>query len=286
MFAVFSRSWEITKLSIEVIKKDKELLLFPLLAGLFSALFIIAMIFPTIFAAFIAPDGTVAGMGIYYGTVFVVYLGLSFVATFFNVCVVYTTKKRFDGGNATFGESIGFAFSKIHLIFAWSLVSATVGLILRLIDNMAERMGQTGRIIVHIVTAILGAMWSIVTLFVIPAMVYHNLGPIAAIKKSAQTLKKTWGESLIRHYGLGLLELIFLIPAFVIGFFVLLSGTVTNSGVLLVILGILAVYALAVMLFFGVVSSIFNTALYVYADTGKIPGGYTQDVMQNAFGSK
>ena len=69
---------------------------------------------------------------------FLTYLGLAFIATFFNVCVVYTTKKRFEGGNATFGESVEFAFSKIHLIFAWSLVAATVGLLLRILDNIAD----------------------------------------------------------------------------------------------------------------------------------------------------
>ena len=47
--------------------------------------------------------------------------------------------------------------------------------------------------------------WSIVTLFVIPAMVYKDLGPFEAIKDSTQTLKKpgakawyavtVWGSS-------------------------------------------------------------------------------------------
>ena len=36
MFNTFGRSWELTKLSFRVIKEDKELLLFPLLGGLFS----------------------------------------------------------------------------------------------------------------------------------------------------------------------------------------------------------------------------------------------------------
>jgi len=53
-------------------------------------------------------------------------------------------KKRFDGGNATFGESINFGFSKFRLIIAWGLVSATVGVILRILDSLAERFGQVG----------------------------------------------------------------------------------------------------------------------------------------------
>jgi len=72
------------------------------------------------------------------------YLGLSFIATFFNVCVVYTTKTRFEGGDATFFDSIKFALSKLHLIFAWSLVSATVGLLLHALDQVAQRAGLVG----------------------------------------------------------------------------------------------------------------------------------------------
>ena len=216
MSNAFSRSWEITKLSFNVIRKDKELLLFPLLAGIFSILFMVAMVFPTIIIWFL--KGTAQqSFGIFeYAIIFVTHLGLAFIATFFNVCVVYTTKERFNGGNATFGESIKFALSKVHLIFAWSLVSATVGLILRLLDRMAERSGHVGRIILSMLTAVLGLAWSIVTIFVVPGMVYHDLGPIEAIKRSVQTLRKTWGESLIRYLGLGLIEFLFIAAGVII----------------------------------------------------------------------
>ena len=38
MANVFSRSWEITKITFDVIKHDKELLIFPVLSFVFSAL--------------------------------------------------------------------------------------------------------------------------------------------------------------------------------------------------------------------------------------------------------
>lgn len=58
MFESFSRSWEITKLSFNVIKKDKELLLFPLLAGIFSIIFLVTMLFPSIITSFLKGTGT------------------------------------------------------------------------------------------------------------------------------------------------------------------------------------------------------------------------------------
>lgn len=284
MSNAFSRSWEITKLSFDVIKKDKELLLFPLFAGIFSLLFMVAMLVPTVLTSFFEGTGTYGIVD--YVILFITYLGLAFIATFFNVCVVYTTKIRFEGGNATFKESVRFAASKIRLIFYWSLIAATVGLILRIIDNVAERAGQSAKMVLNMLTSLLGMMWSIVTIFVVPGMVYNDLGPMDAIKKSVETLKKTWGESLIRYFGLGLVQLVFIVLGVIVTivlFFVL--GMLGPGGIVAAIV-IAVLYFLVVILVFGVATTIFNTALYVYADTGNIPSGYSQEIMSNAFRKK
>ena len=283
MTNMFSRSWEITKLSFDVMKKDKELLLFPLFSIIFSMLFIAALLFPTVIT-FLIGGGTAGTMqGLYYVLIFITYLGLAFIATFFNVCVVYTAKKRFEGGNSRFGEALKFAFSKIHLIFMWSLLSATVGLILRILDNMANKSKGIGRVLLKILVSVLGMGWSIITIFVVPAMVYNNLSPFAAIKKSVQTLKKTWGESLIRHLGLGLIQGIFILlglVAIVLSVFLMIKVNVAIGALILIIA---IIYIIVVALIFTVANSIFNTALYEYAEKGKIPAGYNKEVMQGAF---
>ncbi|MBS3136040.1 hypothetical protein J4401_03695 [Candidatus Woesearchaeota archaeon] len=279
--SVFSRSWEITKLSFSVIKHDKELLLFPIMSGIFSVAFIIAMIFPTIVLAAMGgkniPELTI------YAVLFAVYFGLAFIATFFNVCTVYTSKIRFEGGNATFMESIRFGFSRLPSVFAWSLVSATVGILLQLIDRAAEKMGQVGQTIVKIITGLLGAAWSILIIFVVPAMVYNNLGPIDAIKKSAVTLSKTWGENLIRGIGLGLARLILIVVGIILTiagvYFTLPLGTYWTIG----IISAGAIYVILVSLVFAIANTVFNTALYVYAETGKVPASFTKEAMESAF---
>ncbi len=284
MFETFSRSWKITKLSFDVIMKDKELLLFPLLAGIFSILFMVTMLFPSIITSFMNGSGQSYGI-MEYLIFFITYLGLAFIATFFNVCVVYTTKIRFGGGNATFWESINFARSKITLILTWSIIVATIGLILRLIDNLAERAGKSGRLVLNILTSFLGMMWSIITIFVVPAMVYHDLKPMGAIKQSIKTLKTTWGESLIRYFGLGMIEFLFFLLGIIVTFilFFVLAGLGTTGIIAAIVIAVL--YFLGVILVFNVANTIFNTALYVYADTGKIPEGFNPEIMQNAFKS-
>ena len=48
MFDALSRSWGLTKLSWSVLVADKEMLLFPLLGGIFSVLYVAALLFPTL----------------------------------------------------------------------------------------------------------------------------------------------------------------------------------------------------------------------------------------------
>jgi len=278
----FQRSWEITKLSFDVMKQDKKLFLFPILGGIFSVLFLIAMVFPLLAGTLLPANVTGAYFWI---ALFGIYFGLAFISVFFNVATVYTVKTRFNGKNATFWDSIKFAFSKLHLIIAWSIISAIVGLILRIIEEIAERIGGIGEIIVKIIVSLLGLAWSLITAFVIPIMVYKNIGPIKAIKESTNTFKKTWGESLVRYYGLGLMQFIMIIVGIVLTILlVILTAGVPVVPYIFLILGIL--YLVAIVTFFTIANSIFNTALYVYATTGKAPKEYKDDILKHAFEQK
>src|SRR5688572_18967507 len=141
----FSRSWMITKITFAVINKDRELVWFALLSFIFSTIFAVAMIFPSVIPTLMENGFSTDSLQVFeYVIIFLTYFGLALIATFFNVCVVYTTKIRFEGGNATFAESIGFAFSRLPVIVKWSLLSATVGLILRLLHHLASNLGKIG----------------------------------------------------------------------------------------------------------------------------------------------
>lgn len=284
----FSRSWMITKLTFAVINKDRELLWFALLSFIFSAAFSVAMIFPSVVAAVLENGFSQDSLQVFeYIMIFLTYFGLAFIATFFNVCVVYTTKVRFEGGNATFGESIRFAFTKIPLIIQWSLLSATVGLLLRLLHQAASSLGKVGQIVVNILIAILGMAWSIMTIFVVPVLVYEGLGPIDAIKKSTQVIKKTWGESLIKAIGLGLVQ-------FFVFFLIFLTAGALTYGLatafdvigLLVGIGTGILLMLLTGLVFTVANTVFNTALYVYANNNMVAEGFSEEIVKGAFRPK
>ncbi len=284
----FSRSWMITKLSFTVINKDRELLWFAFLSFIFSTLFAVVMIFPSILPTIMDNGFTQDSIQIFeYTIIFLTYFGLAFIATFFNVCVVYTTKIRFEGGNATFIQSIKFAFSRLSLIFQWSLLSATVGLLLRILQQLASNLGKIGQVVANILIGILGLAWSIVTIFVVPVLVYDGLGPIDSLKKSTQVIKKTWGESLIKALGLGFMQfLAFLLVIIFAG--VLTYGLANSFGIngLLVGISIAVLLLLLTGIIFSVASTIFNTALYVYATNNQVASGFSEEIVKGAFKQK
>ena len=119
-------------------------------------------------------------------------------------CVVYTTKIRFEGANATFGENIKFAISKIGLIIYWGFIVEIVALVMAIIRKWAEKAGQSNQLIVKYLTSIFGFVWGITTIFVIPAMVYHNLRPKGAIKKISRDFKENLGRKFKEALWVGL----------------------------------------------------------------------------------
>jgi hypothetical protein len=290
---VFSRSWALTKLSFSVISDDKELLVFPFLSAFFSLLVLAAFWLPLrIFVE--EPSSINRSSLVFWGALFLLYFILTLLSTFFSVCAVHIIKKRLEGGTEGLSESFSFAFSRMNLIVSWSLVSATVSTLLRMLESAVNNrrennpMGMVVELIVGLFVAGLKLSWSIVTLFVIPAMVYKDLGPFEAIKDSTQAIKKTWGESLIRNYGLGFIQ--FLVLLIGLGVLLLLAiglGIGGGSTMSVVIMGALAVaYIVVVVAVFSMANTVYNTALYAYAATGQIPQGFNQEILENAFKTK
>jgi Family of unknown function (DUF6159) len=280
---VFERSWSTTKTSFAVIGQDKELLLFPVVAAILSTIFSIAMLFPTIIAHLLEGAAGFEFGPLQIAATFATYLGLAFITTFSNVCVVYTTKVRLTGGDATFFESIGFALKRSHRILAWSVLSATVGLLLRWISDAAENSGAVGQIVLSILESIIAAAWSILTVFAIPAMVFYDLGPIDAIKKSGETLKRMWGESLVGHWGLGFMSFLMVLPGIgsLIGGFVMIGAEAQSFGIGLVLVGI--VLLILASLVIGVLKMVYTTALFMYAESGTAPQGFSQELLAGAY---
>ncbi len=273
MVNTFSRSYHLVKQSYAILKKDKEMMWFPIISGILTILLFLSFIIPL----FVASSSFSSA---YYGYLFLYYIISYFIIIFFNVGLISCARIRLNGGDPTFRD--GFVEAKKHFgqIVGWALLAATVGLILRIIiDKMEERSEILGAILV----SLLGTAWSILTFFVVPVMVFENKGVFSAIKGSGQLIKKTWGESLISTGGLGL----FFFLLGLIGIVPIVLAVYSGSTIAITITVALAILYWIVL---GVIGSSLNgiliAALYQFATTGKVADGFDEDVVKGAFAHK
>src|SRR5207253_1944607 len=132
---------------------------------------------------------------------FLFYLVNYFVVVFFNMALIHCTKLYLQGEEVNITTGLKFSMSRIGVIFSWAMFAATVGTLLKVLQ---ENSGWLGRLL----AGALGMVWGITTFFVVPVIAYENLGPIKAFKRSAQIMKEKWGEGLASTFSLGLIQFV------------------------------------------------------------------------------
>jgi len=249
-FDRLSNGWTLAINSFKVLKENKQLIIFPVLSGI--SLVLIMGSFVLVFLGVngwsdenLEDPGTVGN----YLSLFLFYLVNYFIVVFFNMGLIHCTRLYFRGEEVSINAGLRFSLSRIGTIFSWAVFAATVGTILRIIQ---EESGLIGKII----TGIIGIVWNIATFFVVPVIAYEGLGPIAAFKRSSQLMKQKWGESLGATFSFGLIQflamIVLIIPLFFIGNMIHPIG-----GIALAIMGVFIIATI-----FSAAQTIFVSAVY------------------------
>ena len=271
------------------LKQNKKLLVFPSLSTI-AALIVIASFAATFFWWESNREATsgneVMILNAFFGFAF--YFVMYSVIIFFNTALVAAAMKIQDGGEPTVQDGFGIAWSKVDIIVGYALIAATVGIVLRFLE---DRLPFVGRIVVSLI----GAAWTVATFLVVPVLVSRDIGPLNAVKKSAVMLKKTWGENIIANAGMGLffgliyivlvLLTIFLATAVVPG----AIQTVPNSVGSAVMISIIVVPLLMLLLVASIHSAlqgIYSAALYRYATAAPGPSDFAPELLNAAFAPK
>jgi hypothetical protein len=267
-------SWELGKISWGVLKSDRTLAWFPILTLLVSLVVMAA------FGGLIAATGVDSANDSLepIGWVFVVvaYIALAFVGTYFLGALVHGANERLEGREASLGRSLGAANGRLHRIIPWAVLQGTVSVILSALE---ERAGWLGQIVVRLI----GAAWAVVTFLTVPVIMFEDLGPIDALKRSGTLLKQTWGENLLAQAGFGLLGLVASLP----GIFFLVIGITSDELALAVpLVGIGAVWILVVTVVIQAMGGIYRTALYRFAIDGAAPPAFASAHLDEAFRRK
>lgn len=262
----FDRAWQLFRQSFAVLSQEEGVLLFPVLSAI-SAILLGAAFFVPLFqlGTFQALAQHRAGW-MDWLPLFSWYYANTFVVVFFNSALVGCANIRLSGGNPTVADGLRLACARIHRIAAWTLMAATVGLLLRAIEQRSERLGK-------IVAAILGAGWTMVTYLIVPVIVLEDRPIGKSVSRSAELFRKTWGEQLAGNFGFGLVNLVLAVPG--IGLAMLLASVSPPLGV---IVGV--VYVLMLAAVSTAVKGIFTVALYRFATSGQAPFGFSADALR------
>lgn len=280
----FSRSWELVKQSFAILRSDKQLMLFPVLSAI-SCLFVTILIgtggtlllLPARAAALASGERFNPNQSpVFMLAMFTLYVANYFVIVFFNVALVGVANSRLMGGTWTFRDGIELAWARKGTILQWALVAATVGMILKTVE---ERLGVIGRLIMRII----GVAWALACYFVVPVLAFEDLTPIEAVKRSSRLFKDTWGEKVTGGFSLSLISMLLMLPG--IGLWVasmMIGGIAAGAvGFLLMIL-----YILMLSVFMSAVQGVFNAALYRYACFKQVPPAFDHDLVAAAWAPK
>jgi len=286
MFSKISFGWELVVQSFRVLREDKRLIVFPFLSGISCMVVLASFAIPlwgTPQAQAVLNQRHVPKDPLSYVLLFLFYFVNYFVIVFFNSALVACAIGRFRGNSPTVGDGLRVAVARIPQIVAWALLSATIGLILKVIESFSERAGQ-------FVAGLLGMAWSIVTYLVVPVLVMEKASPFEAVKRSTALVKKTWGEALTAHCSSGLVFLVvFLVALIPLAALIALAVFALSGGH--VILGGVAIAASVILVtLISLVSSALSTillaSLYLYAAEGTVPSSFDAQLLEGAFKAK
>ncbi len=272
MFESIGRSFALVGTSWNILMDDKKLLVFPVLSGIVTLIVILTFVLPLLVSGALVSSGSLLSIII----LFLFYVASYFVVIFFNTALISCVNAKLNGKDLAIGEGLSNAAQHIPAILGWAIVSATVGLVLHLLE---ERSGFVGQIVLSLV----GGVWSLVTYFVVPVLVLEDKGVFDSVKESFSLIRKTWGESIVGTASILIVFVIIGVIAAIGVFGTLFIGNEVIFGAALALFLILVVL-LAVV--YSAMQGIYVTALYTYAKTGSVPSVFDPDLIRNAFAPK
>lgn len=277
--------WLLLKQSMKVLLHNKQLIRYPFMGGLMSLL--LTIIFAVIVVAghsiFLVHSVDSAGKSVWtanlYGNMLgAVYYVLTFFVIFlYNAGLAAHVLDIFRGTSQPYKHYMKVAWSKRVPIFFYAIITATVGFILRTIEQRFKFLG-------FFISKIFGALWTLANLFTIPVIVESDSSAPSAIKQSTKLFLSRWGENITARITFGGLAfglyLLLLIPLFIVT--VMLGGLLGAVGI---IIGFVIIF-ISIIAFATVetaAESILSTGLYYYAKYEQIPGAYDPELLNATF---
>jgi len=265
-----ARSWRLMIQSYGILKQDRELMLLPLLSVLAIGAVLLTFVAGMFGLGILGGDELDTENRMLGVAGFFYYVITYTIGIFFQAAVIAGATERLRGGDPTVRSSIAAAWSRMPTILLWGVIAATVGMLIRSVQERSELVGR-------IVMGLIGAVWSLAVFYMVPVLVLEREGVGPSFKRSWSVFKRTWGETVTANLGFGLLGILLAIPIVLVAALILQIGSV----VLAVVFAGLGCGVLG--LFLSTLQGIWVASLYRYATEGEVPSGYDKSLVDGAF---
>ena len=258
-----ARTWDLMQESVAILLADKEILVFPLLSVLMLVVVDGPILLPL--RSHLHEPPTPQEM---YPMLFLLYSGSFFVIIFFNSALMACANIRLSGGDPTLGDGFRFAWENVERILLWSLIAATVGILLRMLEH--------SRVLRWVVGPVLEVGWSLATFFIIPVIIFEDLDVLDSFKRSADLFRRRWGEEVTSNFSFSVLLGLLAIPGVML---ICVSRFSSVVGVVAAALYLALLYVVSTAL-----QGIFVVALYRCATDGS--EGFNPRLIHGAFSTR
>ena len=274
MFENLRNGWKLGSATRKLIFRDKGLLVYPIIGGIVTFLLALALFVPLALAISSASNTLIVAVVILFGFL------STFVSVYFLVALLLAFRHYSKTGKRmAMADALSQASQYWVQILEWALFYTIIITILRAIESRIQGIGG-------FLIGVIGSMaLALATIFVVPSIIDNKTGPIKSIENSVKMITKNFGATFGGIAYSDLYALMFTIPGillFIAGIVVAFASVV--PGILLVIVGIVLT-VFGVMLNY-VTSNTFIFILYEYVNTGKLPKGFTKEMMNSAIRKK
>jgi len=259
MSEALARSTALLKFAIDVIRRDRPILRYPM----FALLSAIGIVFVFVHVERWLDPESIAGRFLLH---LVANVAITFAAAFFHAALVQAMRTRFEGSPCDFAQAIAVAKARAPYLGHWALLTTGVVVLLHPFP------GPESSWFIAMVHPLPQITWWAATLFVVPVIVYKDLAPIPALRDSLQTFAKAWAETIMATFAIRLATTALVLLGVLLTEFLLHLVEPGTPAFGLIVVAFFT-YLFVVISLSAAVHQIWTAAVYHWVSTGKRPPG-------------
>lgn len=291
MFEKIKIGIALAKQTLNIIKKQKRFLLFPLMNFVLIILFFCITLLPALMIlgkkilpllsdqhnhlwsiAFSNADNTT------FTLLTILFVFLSVMSTIFiSSALTLCTAQYLDHEKTSVITAFKIISQRIGKLIVWGVINTIISIVMFGIESVLSNRSQ---VLANLADGLEKTAWMIISFFVLPIILLENLNAFSAIKRSGGLLKKTWGSALVSCAGLGLLifaGILIAITPTALAIHFQIDSLILPA----VLFTVIVVFAL--LLLNATLQTVLRTALYLFAIGKNTQPFYDTDLLQGAF---